>query len=194
MAAMIVVGRLLGRGTDPRMPVLAGMLLTAYSLYLMSRFNADIPAGPVVWSGIVQGLGLGFVFVPVTTIAYSTLPPKARTEAASIYSLVRNIGSSIGISIVITLLVRYTQVNHAEIASRITPFEGHGPGVPLWDTQSTHGLIALNAEISRQAAAIGFINDFRLMMWMVLVTVPLILLLKPIKSYPEVAVSEPSVN
>jgi len=181
MAAMIVVGRMLSAGIEPRIPVLGGMLLTAHSLYLMSCFNADTPAGPIVWSGVVQGLGLGLSFVPVTTIAYSTLPPSARTEAASMYSLMRNIGSSTGISLVITMLVRSTQINHAEIASRITPFDKRGILPAIWNTHGTDGLIALNAEITRQAAAIGFLNDFWLMMWMVLATLPLILMLKPVK-------------
>lgn len=181
LAAMIMVGRLLGSGVDPRLPVLAGLLLTAYSLYMMSYFTADMPDGPIIWSGVLQGLGLGFIFVPVSTIAYSTLLPAARTEAAAMYSLTRNIGSSVGISIVMTLLVRSAQVNHAEIASRVTPFD-HGGMLPaLWNLSSGEGLVALNAEISRQALAIGYVNDFWLMMWLVLATLPLLLLFKPVR-------------
>jgi MFS transporter, DHA2 family, multidrug resistance protein len=181
LAAMVVVGRLLGRGVDPRLPVLAGLLLTAYSLYLMSYFSADMPDGPIIWSGVVQGLGLGFIFVPVSTIAYSTLAPSARTEAASMYSLTRNIGASVGISIVMTLLVRSTTINRAEIASRITPFDDWHVLPALWNTHSSDGLIALNAEVSRQAAAIGYVNDFWLMMWLILATLPLLLLFRPVK-------------
>jgi len=181
MLSMMIIGRMLERGVDPRLPVFGGLLLSVYSLYLMTRFNADVPAGPVFWSGFIQGLGLGFVFVPVTTIAYSTLAPNTRTEAASMYSLIRNIGSSVGISAVFTLLVRWTQISHAEIVSRITPFDERSILPALWDTNTTGGLIALNAEISRQAAAIGFINDFKLMMWMTILTFPLILLFKPVR-------------
>ena len=181
MAAMTMVGQILGRGTDPRKPVLLGIALTACSLYMMSNFTADVPAWPLIWSGIVQGLGLGFTFVPVATIAYSTLAFSARTEAASIFSLIRNIGSSMGISIVMTLLVRSTQINHEEIASRITLFDHRGGLPALWNLHSGGGLVALNAEITRQSAAIGFINDFWLMMWLVLATVPLLLLFKPVK-------------
>jgi len=181
LAAMIVVGRLLGRGTDPRLPVLAGLLLTAYSMYLMSHFSADVPAGPIIWSGVLQGMGLGFIFVPVSTVAYSTLEPRARTEAAAMYSLTRNIGSSVGISIVMTLLVRSTQISHAEIASRVTLYDQQYALPPTWHLHGGDGLIALNAEISRQAAAIGYTNDFWLMLWLVLATVPLLLLFKPVR-------------
>jgi DHA2 family multidrug resistance protein len=181
LIAMMIVGRMLGRGVDPRLPVMAGLLLTAYSLYLMSYFTADVPDGPIIWSGVLQGFGLGFIFVPVSTIAYSTLEPHARTEAASMYSLTRNLGSSLGISIVMTLLVRSTQVNHAEIASRITPFDDRGLLPALWNWHTSEGLMALNAEVSRQAAAIGFVNDFWLMMWLVLATLPLLLLFKPVR-------------
>jgi DHA2 family multidrug resistance protein len=142
-----------------------------------------MPPGPIFYTGLIQGLGLGFVFVPTTTIAYSTLPRHTRTDAASMYSLVRNIGSSLGISVVFTLLVRWTQINHAEIASRITPYSLPGGLPEMWNTQNTGGLTALNAEITRQAAAIGFINNFELMMWLIILTLPLVLMFKPVRHH-----------
>lgn len=181
LISMILVGVLLGRGTDPRLPALAGLLLTIWSLYLMAHFTADMPTGPIIWSGVIQGLGLGFVFVPISTIAYSTLAPRDRDEAAAIFSLTRNIGASVGISIVMTLLVRSTQINHAELVSRVTPFGNSTFTSSLWNLHSTEGLVALNAEVSRQAAAIGYMNDFWLMMWMVLAVLPLLLLFKPVR-------------
>jgi len=183
MLSMVVVGRMMERGIDPRLPVLGGLLVSAYSLYLMSKFNADVPPGPVFFTGLIQGLGLGFVFVPTTTIAYSTLPRHTRTDAASMYSLIRNIGSSLGISVVFTLLVRWTQVNHAEIASRVTPYSHPGGLLESLTAQGSAGLVALNAEITRQAAAIGFINNFQLMMWLIILTLPLVLMFKPVRSH-----------
>ncbi len=181
LISMILVGVLLGRGTDPRLPALAGLLLTVWSLYLMAHFTADMPTGPIIWSGVIQGLGLGFVFVPISTIAYSTLAPSDRDEAAAIFSLTRNIGASVGISIVMTLLVRSTQVNHAELVSRVTPF-GNSTFTPwVWNLHSTQGLVTLNEEITRQAAAIGYMNDFWLMMLMVVAVLPLLLLFKPVR-------------
>ncbi|MGA9572925.1 MAG: DHA2 family efflux MFS transporter permease subunit [Lysobacterales bacterium] len=180
LLSMMMVGVLLGRGTDPRLPILGGLILTVWSLYLMAHFTADMPSGPLVWSGVIQGLGLGFVFVPISTIAYSTLAPGERTEAAAMFSLTRNIGASVGISIVMTLLVRSTQINHAELVSRVTPFGNATFTSSAWNLHSTGGLVALNAEVSRQAAAIGYVNDFWFMMWMVLAVLPLLLLFKPV--------------
>jgi DHA2 family multidrug resistance protein len=177
MVSMMVVGRLMARGFDPRIIVAVGIVLTTYSLWMMTGFSADMPMGPVVSSGIVQGLGLGLIFVPVSTLAYATLPMAARTEAAGIYSLVRNIGSSIGISIVFTLIARNTQWNHAELAARLTPF-GTTPLPGIWNPSSVTGLAALNAEVTRQAAAIAYIDDFWLMMWLTLATLPLLVLFR----------------
>jgi DHA2 family multidrug resistance protein len=156
-----------------------GMVTTAYSLWQMVHWGIDVPTWAIVETGVVQGLGLGFVFVPISTIAYSTLPMAARTEAAGIFSLMRNIGSSVGISIVITLLSRGTQINHAEIAERVTPYS---PGLAgVWNLSSPSSLSALNGEVTRQATAIAFLNDFWLMMVMTVVAIPLLLLLRPVK-------------
>jgi len=178
LIAMMMVGRLLARGADARLLAGVGMLLTAYSLWMMTRFSLDVPQSMIVTTGVIQGLGLGLVFVPISTVAYSTLPMSARTEAAGIFSLMRNIGSSVGISIVMTLLSRNTQINHAEIAARLTPF-----GTPLPSALfGAGGLAALNGEVTRQASGIAFLNDFWLMMVMTLVSIPLLLLLKPVRS------------
>ena len=175
LVAMMVVGRLMTRGVDPRLLIAVGIILTTYALWMMTGFSADVPMWPIINAGIVQGIGLGLVFVPVSTLAYATLPMAARTEAAGIYSLVRNIGSSVGISIVFALIARYTQINHAELVERLTPF---GTLALPASTHTALGMAALNAEVTRQAAAIAYINDFWLMTWMTLATLPLILLFR----------------
>jgi len=177
LIAMTLVGRLLARGVDARLPMAGGLLLIAASLWMTTGFSADMPMAPVIWSGVVQGLGLGFVFVPVSMLAYATLPAHARTEAAGLFSLSRNIGSSVGISIVFTLVARGTQVNHAELAERLTPFSTT-PMPPIWDPATVQGLAALNAEVTRQAAAIAYLNDFWLMMWLTLAALPLLALFR----------------
>ncbi|MBX3702015.1 MAG: DHA2 family efflux MFS transporter permease subunit [Dokdonella sp.] len=180
LLAMLVVGRLLARGADARLVAAVGMLLTALSLWQMTGFNLDVPQSLIIETGILQGIGIGLVFVPISTVAYSTLPMAVRTEAAGIYSLTRNIGSSVGISIVMALLSRNTQVNHAEIAARLTPF-GSNAGL-LRDALQTgghSGLAALNAEVTRQAGGIAFLNDFHLMMLLTLAAIPLLALLRP---------------
>lgn len=178
MVGMMVVGRLIGK-VDPRWPIGIGMLLAVGSLHVMSGFGVLVSPSAVVWSGVMQGLGLGLVFVPVATVAYATLAPERRTEAAGLFSLVRNIGSSIGISVVFTLLARTTQTAHAEIAARIPAFGAETALLPpAWNPATAAGAAALNAEVTRQAAAIGYANDFHLMMWMTLLAAPLVMLLR----------------
>ena len=183
LIAMMLVGRLMARGLDARLLAAIGMLLTTYSLWQMMHFSLDVPEKLIVTTGVIQGLGLGLVFVPISTVAYSTLPISARTEAAGIFSLMRNIGSSVGISIVMTLLSRNTQINHAEIASRLTPFNENAAGTAaMLGTNTISGLAALNGEVTRQASAIAFLNDFWLMMVMTAVAIPLLLMIKPVRS------------
>jgi len=182
LIAMVLVGRLLARGADARLLAGAGMLLTAFSLWQMAHWNLEVPMSTIISVGVVQGLGLGFVFVPISTIAYSTLPMGARTEAAGIFSLMRNIGSSVGISVVMTLLSRGTQINHAEIAQRLTPFDPAVQHLAATMHQPTAtALAALNAEVTRQASAIAFLNDYWMMMVMTLLAIPLLLLLRPVR-------------
>jgi DHA2 family multidrug resistance protein len=117
--------------------------------------------------------------VPLSTITFSTLKPQWRTEGTAMFSLMRNLGSSIGISVMVTLLARNTQVNHALLGSHLTPFNsalqaaGHA-----WDPGTAAGALALNNEVTRQAATIAYLSDFRMMMWVTLLAIPLIGLLR----------------
>jgi DHA2 family multidrug resistance protein len=182
LIAMMLVGRLMARGADARILAAIGMTLTCYSLWQMMHFSLDVPEHLIVTSGVIQGLGLGLVFVPISTVAYSTLPMSQRTEAAGIFSLMRNIGSSVGISIVMTLLSRNTQINHAEIASRLTPYGDNAQQLQqMLGQNGASGLAMLNGEVTRQASGIAFLNDFWLMMVMTAAAIPLLLLLKPVK-------------
>ncbi len=182
LVAMMVVGRLLARGADARLLAGIGMALTGYSLWQMAKWGPDVPEAMIVTTGVVQGLGLGLVFVPISTVAYSTLPMAARTEAAGIFSLMRNIGSSVGISIVMTLLSRGTQINHAELAERITAFDPATAHLAAtMHVPQNVALAALNAQVTRQASAIAFLNDFWLMMLMTVLAIPMLLLLKPVR-------------
>jgi DHA2 family multidrug resistance protein len=181
MISMMVSGRLINR-VDTRLLMGTGILLVAYSLWEMSKFNMYVPIGPVVYTGFVQGFGLGLVFIPLTTIAYATLAPRLRTEAASLFSLFRNIGSSIGISVVFTILARGTQVSHADLVQHVTPFDAGFPVFYQFEGASGHpalkALSLVDAEITRQAATIAFMNDFLAMAWMTVLMLPLVFLLK----------------
>jgi MFS transporter, DHA2 family, multidrug resistance protein len=119
--------------------------------------------------------------VPLSAITFSTLAADLRTEAAGLFSLMRNIGSSVGISIVTALLTRNTQINHSQLAEHITPYMQalQSPGYPaMWSFHTTEGLAALNEELTRQAQMVAYLNDFKLLMWVTLAAAPLILLLR----------------
>jgi DHA2 family multidrug resistance protein len=187
MIAMIVVGRLAGK-VDMRWTILLGLFLIAYSLWEMTLFTAEISGRDIVRTGIVQGLGLGFIFVPLSTITFATLAPRYRNEGTALFSLMRNIGSSIGISLVITYLAQRTQANHAAFAEFINPFNlalRQAAEAGSVDLTSPAGLAMIDAEVGRQAATLAYLQDFRLMMWVTLSAVPLIFLLRaPAKKAP----------
>jgi DHA2 family multidrug resistance protein len=180
MIAMIAVGRLSGR-IDARALIALGLLLTGFSLWQMTRFTTDITGWDIVRTGVVQGLGLGFIFVPLSTIAFSTLAARFRNDGAALFSLMRNIGSSIGISLVISYLAQRTQANHAALSAFIRPSNlalAHAAQAGAYDLTSAAGLSMINAQVTRQAAMLAYLQDFRLMMWVTLAALPLVLLLQ----------------
>jgi MFS transporter, DHA2 family, multidrug resistance protein len=180
MISMIVVGRLLTK-MDPRLPVLAGLLLTALSLYQMTGFSLGMDQWMVIRTGIVQGLGIGFVFPPLSTLTFATLPAQLRTEAAGLFSLMRNIGASVGISVVETLLARSIQINHQEMAEHVSPYNAMLKMLPadsLWNMHTLAGQAMLDDEINRQASMMAYIGDFKFMMVVTLAIVPLLFMLK----------------
>lgn len=183
MVGLILVSRA-ARKIDGRLLILFGMIFNAFSLWELSGFTAEVPVMTIVWTGFVQGLGLGFVFVPLSTMAFATLAPRYRTEGTAMFSLMRNIGGSIGISVVVTLLTQDIQVAHMEIANGLTPFHAalHGPWLPgTWDWRTAAGVAALDGEVTRQAATIAFLNDFTLLMWLAVLSTPLLLLVPKAK-------------
>ncbi len=180
MVSMIIVGKLTDR-MDARILIFFGMSCTMASLYAMTFFSTFVPASTLIWTGVLQGFGLGFIFVPLSTVAYSTLEPRLRAEAASLFSLVRNLGSSVGISIVMVMLTRNLQINHAYLAEYITATSLgiSWQQVPASVLADAAGVLALlDAEITRQALTIAYIDDFKLMMWVVIAATPLVLLFK----------------
>ncbi len=180
MFAMIAVGRLSGK-VDMRYMIVLGLILTSLSLWQMTAFNLDTTAWDIVQTGIVQGLGLGFLFVPLSTISFSTLAQHYRNEGTALFSLMRNIGSSIGISVVVTLLARNTQANHAAFSEYINPFNlalGRAVEAGVYGLHSPQGLAGINAEVTRQALMLAYLQDFRLMMWIALAAIPLVVLLR----------------
>ena len=120
-----------------------GFVTGAYALYEMTSCTPDVSEGTMISVGFVQGISIGFLTIPINMITFATLPPTLRTEAAGVYSLMRNLGSAIGISVTGALLVTNTQVNHAMIAGEVTPFNRAlqtGPVARLWNPGSVQGL------------------------------------------------------
>jgi DHA2 family multidrug resistance protein len=178
--SMTVTGRLVSR-FDARYLMGVGVILVAASFYIMSRFAPVMGSGPMIWSGLVQGLAMGLFFVPLSTIGFATLPAHLRTQGATISNLVRNSGGSVGISILQVLLVNNMQVAHASLAQHILPGRTAVQQALPHGANPT-GLAMINGAIARQAAMIAYIDDFWIMTIVTLCMLPLLLLLrKPAK-------------
>jgi DHA2 family multidrug resistance protein len=178
MLTMIVAGRFANK-VDPRVSISAGLAIMAWSLFEMSKFDLQIDIWALTWTGFVQGLGMGLSMITLMTMAFSTLPPALRTEATGVYNLIRNLGGSIGISVAFTLLDRNGQIIHQSLAQHITPYNQALNASPMIsDLTSTHDLSMLNGMITRQASMIAFNNDFKLMMILSLIAIPIVMMLR----------------
>src|SRR5436305_5383172 len=133
----------------------------------MSQFSLQMGMAPVIISGLLQGFGLGCTQVPLNSLALSTLPRHILTQGTAIRSLMRNLGGSIGISILVATLAENTQIVHSRLVESLRPDNPmaqapflHAP----FSLITPSGMAALNAEVTRQAAMVAYINDFKLMM------------------------------
>ena len=178
---MAIAGRLIGRAADPRWLVGTGLAIAAGTLWIMTGWTLEMGAREFVWVGFVQGLGLGLVFIPLNITAFGTLPPSLRTEASSLMNLSRNIGGSIGISLVTALLGANIQRGHEELGARLPDIgvTGSDPIVSAVIGGGTDQVLAIaNGIVNQQAAMIAYLNDFVLMMVLTIGALPLVLLLK----------------
>jgi DHA2 family multidrug resistance protein len=178
IAAILVVGRM-GKFLSQRVLVAIGLTLSGVSLYFMSGWSLDVGAKDIIVLGLIQGAGVGFINVPLTTMAFSTLDGDLRTEASGFYNLMRNIGSAAGISITSAILVRSTQINHGYLAEYMTPFRhmDMSPGLT-----GTAGLEALNGDLTRQAMMVGYINVFMMLAVLCMMIIPVLIFLKAPKT------------
>jgi MFS transporter, DHA2 family, multidrug resistance protein len=189
MLAMIVVGRLVQR-IDVRAIMAVGFTLTAIALWQMTHITLQMDSSLIITSGFIQGLGIGFTFVPLSTAAFATLAPRLRNQGTPIFSLLRNIGGSVGISIVQALLTRGSAQAHAQLAATVAPGNPALATLPSALSPDTlGGLAALNAEVSRQAALIAYVNDFWIMMVVTLLAIPALLLIRR-SAAPKAAAAE----
>jgi DHA2 family multidrug resistance protein len=177
--AMFIVGQMVGR-VDSRLLVSLGLLLSGIAAWMMSRFSLDMTSTPLVVSAVIQGLGTGLIFVPLTSLAFASLNPIYRAEGSSVFTLVRNLGSSAGISIVEALQTNNVEVGHADLVSHLSigdPKLAILAGSAM-NPATAAGAAALNGEITRQSAMVAYIDDFRLMLIITIAVAPLLLLMK----------------
>ncbi|MDB5482611.1 MAG: EmrB/QacA family drug resistance transporter [Caulobacteraceae bacterium] len=163
-------------------PVLfAGLCISIVALWQMSRFDLSMTDGPIMISGLVQGLGTGLLFAPLTTLAYATLSPVHRTEGTVLSTMARSLGSSVGISVMQAGLINQTAMAHSVLSGHIQPsdpvFMAVNPA--FMNPMDPLGVQILNGEVTRQAGMIAYDAMFGLMIFLVIGMIPLLLLLRP---------------
>jgi DHA2 family multidrug resistance protein len=188
LIAFIAVPMLLQKfGARP--VLITGLGVSAVALIQMSRFDLMMTSEPIIISGFIQGLGTGLMFAPLTALAYVTLAPIHRTEGTIVATMVRSLGASAGISILQAGVIRQSAAAHNALADRTIPsdpaFAASVP--PMLSPNTDFGIQALNGEVTRQAAMIGYDAMFTLMIAMIVVMAPLVLMLRQ----PRIPPTEP---
>lgn len=176
--AMPIVGRLVSK-VDTRLLILFGMLLMAWSTYIMSQFSLQMDSWLMIVSGAIQGFGAAFLFVPITTAVFATIDPKIRNEGAAMNSLIRNLGGAVWISVLQTLTIRNEAVVHSRLVEGVRPDNPIlGFRLPGFDFQVTRSIAEMHGEIGRQALMVAYSGSFWLLCIISLGLVPLVLLLR----------------
>ena len=181
LIASRLLGLLLGWNIDQRVTIAGGFLCIAFGAHMMAGWSFTIDWWDIFWPGLVQGIGMGLVFIPLNTLAFATLAPHLRTDASSLLNLFRLIGSSTGISIMTALFARNIQVSHSDLTSQMQSNATSLVDVTTVDRYQIVGdgvFRLLDAEVNRQAAMIAYLDDFQMMLWMTLLMLPLILLIR----------------
>jgi DHA2 family multidrug resistance protein len=166
MLGTMVVGRFVGK-LDTRLLLAIGLGFSAWAFYIMTGWTPDVSAREIIVTGLVQGAGFGILFVPMSTVTLSTLAPEDRADGASVFSLSRSLGSSIGISAFTALLTTNTEVNHADISANVTAVNRafQDPSIAQFLSPVTAaGRAALDALITQQAQVIAYIDDYKLLL------------------------------
>lgn len=179
LLVIAVFGRWMGR-IEPRLLMTLGLCMMGLSMALMTGWSTAMPRWPIVLTGLIQGAGIGLTFMPMNLIAFATLAPHLRTDASGLSNLLRNVGSSIGISSAAVLLARNLQVNHAEIGSHVTralvPFDLDR--ITAYGGAAETALRVVDGMVNREAAMIAYIDDFYVMAIACFTAVPLLLLVR----------------
>ena len=181
LISMQLSGLLMRRGFDARPVVASGFLICAFSLRQMAHWSLEVDEMHVIVSGLLQGLGMGLVFIPLQVSAFATLSPALRTDGSSLLNLFRSLGASAGISWMTVLLARNIQTAHQDLGSHVTAATGSMLDFSTIDRFQALGDMAvslIDAEVNRQAAMIAYVDDFWIMMWITLAAAPLAFLMR----------------
>ncbi len=190
MAAMIFSGRIAMR-VDARKVMGAGAVVLVWSMWEMSHWTPAVSEWTITWVGFAQGVGMGFIFPPMQLVAFSTLPQNLRTDGTAVMNLLRNIGAAIGVSITTTVLTSSVQINHAQMAEHVNPFNrALGVNAPsmMWSPQLPFGLQQINGIIEWNAQVIAYANVFLFMFVMCLPSLLIIMMMRrPVLAPPSEA-------
>ncbi len=170
-----------GNRYDPRIWLVCGFGLQGISGWMMAQFDINLTTSDVAWAGFVQGLGTGFLWVPLTLVTFNTLSRELFPEGSSIFHLLRNIGSSAHISISVALVLHSAKINYGHLAEAVTPYAKvwQIPSVAgAWNIGSIQNLAHVSSEIQRQGLMIGYINAFYFYTLTALAALPLIMLVR----------------
>lgn len=191
LIAMQIGGRLCSR-VDPRYIMLVGISLIVWSFWRMTGWTPDVSQGEMIWNTAVQGAGLGFVFIPLQVLAFATLPVALRTEGTALFSLFRNIGMAIGVSVTSALITHNQQILHEEIGGWVNPFnralQTSAAVRHFLDPINKQGAALLDQMVNQQSLIIAYLNDYKLMIFTTLPAILCLLLLqrpKRVETAPE---------
>jgi DHA2 family multidrug resistance protein len=189
LVTMPIVGKFLHR-YNPKGFVIIGILFTAYSTLLMAGFTLGVDFATVLWPRIFMGVGMGMLFIPLTTLTIASIKKEDMGNATALYNLIRNIGGSIGIAIVTTMVSRRSQFHQSRLIEQLTPYDSMyalraQQGATLLQqkgldpTSANHGGLGIMYEnMIRQAAMLSFADVFYLLTWMMIILIPLVLFMK----------------
>lgn len=189
LITMMLAGNLIRR-VDPRLLILAGFVMVGTAMFQMSGFSLGMDKSLIISTGFVQGLGTGLVFVPLALIAFDTLNPRYRNEAAAMFTLIRNIGAAVGISVLQAMTSRNDAVVHARLVEGIRPDNPVlAQSAPGFDAGMPAAVAGMNAEITRQAAMVSYVDAFWLLAVITFAAIPMLLLLRRRRRVPAVDVA-----
>ena len=197
MVAMVLAGRIATRA-DPRMVMGVGILCVVWSIWEMTTWTPDISETRLIMTITIQGFGLGFLFIPLQMVAFATLPVMLRTDGASLFSLARNIGAAIGVSVTSGMLAHNTQALHAEIGASVNPFnralQDGGAVQQHLDPATHHGAAMLDHIINQQAQIIAYVDDYKMMIFTTLPALLLLFLMRRPRQAPAPAESHAAME